>query len=335
MTTSNIPIPPPILAESQPPAHFDPFWNTGKACQSGVENPSPHCEVVVAAEALEALRGLAEQFQEPAAGWKAFLLAPPTLNYQDWATPTKLAEIASLVPNVVPLERSMGFFLLPNNRVVVVLYYPDSAGLVKLVYGLVGLLVAEDQVSRTTVTLADLSKHPERLKEWAMACEKNLKSKASMSQVAIQQNYLTEVIEILKSSPFNASPALNNPKSQRAKPVVLVVEDDPSTSHLLENLLSISAQVVVAYNARDAAKLYPRYMPDLVLMDIGLPDVDGLSLLQALLQAHPTAYVVMLTANATQDNLATASQVGSKGFLAKPFTREKLQQALNQATTKA
>ncbi len=306
------------------PTLFDPFWNVGKAWKKASVAPkTPQCEVV-AIDALEGLKGLAEQFQAPTEGWKALLLAPPGMRSQAWATPAKSGLIAALIPTVIPLERTAWVFLLPDNRVAVVLYHPATEGIVKVVYGLAGLLVGEDNAPKTTVVMADLGKNPLRLKEWAYDCEGRLKAKNFADESAQQQQQVNEVRHVLGSTPVQTAR-----RSTRAQPLVLVVEDDPSTALLLETLLSSFVTVVVAHNAHEAAQLYPRHVPDLVFMDIGLPDVNGLGLLEQLKKADAAAHVVMLTANATHANLAAATQAGAKGFLAKPFTRDKLQQALS------
>jgi two-component system chemotaxis response regulator CheY len=55
-----------------------------------------------------------------------------------------------------------------------------------------------------------------------------------------------------------------------------------------------------------------------------LPDISGLSVLKCIHEADPDAKVVMLTANSSEKNIKEAINHGAKGFIAKPFTREKL-----------
>ncbi len=310
---------------------FDPFWNAGQAWRKGSEAaPPPRCHVVASREALETLEGLVSQFQDPAPGWKALLLAPPTFQSRHWAQPAQRSQLAGLIPTLVTLERDAWVMLLPDNRLALVLYHPAKEGLVKLVNCVAALVVGEDEAPRTTVMVADLGQSALALKSWAKSCEVRLQAARAEEAKFIQQRQLESVQQILLASPLS-----HKQRSQRATPLVMIVEDDPSTGLLLETLLGSTVQVVVAKHAEAAAQLYARHMPDVVFLDIGLPDVDGLSLLKLLTTTDNTAHVVMLTANATQANLTTATQAGAKGFLAKPFTRDKLQQAITKACPKA
>ena len=64
--------------------------------------------------------------------------------------------------------------------------------------------------------------------------------------------------------------------------------------------------------------------PDAVLLNIGLPDASGLEVLKCIRALDPYAYVVMLTGQASRENVLQATQLGAKGFIGKPFTSEKL-----------
>jgi CheY-like chemotaxis protein len=309
---------------------FDPFWNAGQAWyKNGEALAPPRCHVVASREALEILEGLVAQFQEPAPGWKALLLAPPTFQSRHWAQPTQRSQLVDFLATLVKLERDAWVMLLPDNRLALVIYHPAKEGLVALVNRLASLLVGEENAPRTTVMVADLGQSAQALKSWAKSCEARLQAVRAEEAKYVQQRQLETVQQILLASPLN--PKL---RSQRTAPVVMVVEDDPSTGLLLETLLASTVQVVVAKHAEAAAQLYARHMPDVVFLDIGLPDVSGLALLKLITTTDTAAHVVMLTANATQANLASATQAGAKGFLAKPFTRDKLQQAITKACPK-
>jgi two-component system chemotaxis response regulator CheY len=120
-------------------------------------------------------------------------------------------------------------------------------------------------------------------------------------------------------------------RAQRTQAHILLIEDDPSTVMLLGALIDKRWSCASAANAADAADTYRRVVPNVVFLDIGLPDMNGLELLSRLLAGDPEAYIVMLTANATGANVQAALKAGAKGFLAKPFTRERIQGALNKA----
>lgn len=109
-----------------------------------------------------------------------------------------------------------------------------------------------------------------------------------------------------------------------------MVEDDPATLQVLEHLLTQlrTVDVLSARNAADAVVLYRRNAPDMVFLDLGLPEIDGLTLLAKLREADPAGRVVILTANAYRSNLEQASRLGAAGFLAKPFTPAKISEVV-------
>jgi two-component system chemotaxis response regulator CheY len=109
---------------------------------------------------------------------------------------------------------------------------------------------------------------------------------------------------------------------------VLLVEDDPVSLHLTRKALGTECQVITAQNGMEARNAYVLNAPDLVFLDIGLPDVDGHKVLERLLALEPGAHVIMLSGNSYRQEIVKAVQAGAKGFIGKPFTREKLLQAL-------
>ncbi|NDG04196.1 MAG: response regulator, partial [Alphaproteobacteria bacterium] len=103
---------------------------------------------------------------------------------------------------------------------------------------------------------------------------------------------------------------------------VLVVEDDPLTRRIIASCLKDDHALITATNAHEAVANYLIYAPDIVFLDIGLPDVDGFAALHEIVANDHDAYVVMLSANSYLDNVTAALNAGASGFIGKPFKRD-------------
>lgn len=114
---------------------------------------------------------------------------------------------------------------------------------------------------------------------------------------------------------------------------VMVVDDSRIQEVQIRNLLVDSDYEVAAYcrNGEEALESYGEVMPDVVTMDIIMPGMDGLETTSAILEEHPDARVVMVSSLAYEDTFEEAAEIGAKGFLDKPFSREQLLEALDQA----
>jgi len=116
---------------------------------------------------------------------------------------------------------------------------------------------------------------------------------------------------------------------------ILVVDDEPGIRELLSDILYDEGHVVeLAENAAQARTARAKARPDLVLLDIWMPDTDGVSLLkewraQGLLDMP----VVMMSGHATIDTAIDATRIGAVAFLEKPITLQKLLQTVATALT--
>jgi len=119
-------------------------------------------------------------------------------------------------------------------------------------------------------------------------------------------------------------------RSNRQTPQLMMIEDDAFSRRLVENVLQKKYPLTSLSDAKDAFGSYARIAPDLLFLDINLPDVSGHELLERLLAIDPEAHVIMLSGNADQTNIMEAMRKGAKGFIAKPFTKEKLFQYIDR-----
>jgi len=114
---------------------------------------------------------------------------------------------------------------------------------------------------------------------------------------------------------------------------ILVVDDELGIRGLLSEILSDEGHTVeLAENAAEARASRERLRPDLVLLDIWMPDVDGISLLKEWGAAGQlTMPVIMMSGHGTIDTAVEATKYGATAFLEKPITLQKLLRAVEQA----
>ncbi len=117
---------------------------------------------------------------------------------------------------------------------------------------------------------------------------------------------------------------------------ILVVDDELGIRDLLSEILNDEGhQVELAENAAQARAARQRIRPDLVLLDIWMPDTDGVTLLKEWSTAGLlTMPVVMMSGHATIDTAVEATRIGAMSFLEKPITMQKLLQAVEQGLTR-
>jgi DNA-binding response OmpR family regulator len=101
---------------------------------------------------------------------------------------------------------------------------------------------------------------------------------------------------------------------------VLIVEDDPVIGpELAEALAAHGYEAVLARSGAAALEAAARARPDLVLLDLGLPDLDGVSLCRRLRTTVPDTVIVVLTARTQEFEVVVALDAGADDYLTKPF----------------
>jgi two-component system chemotaxis response regulator CheY len=138
---------------------------------------------------------------------------------------------------------------------------------------------------------------------------------------------------ILNGGANGKSEDIKNRRVNRLKPELMMIEDDAFSRRLVENVLQKKYALTGLGEASTALNTYTRIAPDLLFLDINLPDVTGHELLEKILKLDPDAYVIMLSGNADKENITQAMSRGAKGFIAKPFTKEKLFQYIDRCPT--
>lgn len=108
------------------------------------------------------------------------------------------------------------------------------------------------------------------------------------------------------------------------KHTVLVIEDEQYISKVLETLLSADGYRVITAQSGAAARAHVfSYMPDVVLLDLGLPDVDGIQLLRELRERIDIPVIVVSARNMEKDKVAALDN-GADDYITKPFSAPEL-----------
>jgi len=118
---------------------------------------------------------------------------------------------------------------------------------------------------------------------------------------------------------------------------ILVVDDEMGIRELLSEILSDEGHAIqLAENAQQAREARAAGAPDLVLLDIWMPDTDGVTLLKEWQRdGLLTMPVIMMSGHATIDTAVEATRIGALNFLEKPIALQKLLKAVQQGLTRA
>ena len=108
---------------------------------------------------------------------------------------------------------------------------------------------------------------------------------------------------------------------------VRIVDDIPETRENLRKLLYFESDIVIvgtAENGQKAVEQAKKLQPDIVLMDINMPDMDGITATETISRVAPRSQIIMMSVQSETDYLRRSMMAGAKYFLTKPFTSEEL-----------
>ncbi|NLO88999.1 MAG: response regulator [Clostridia bacterium] len=113
---------------------------------------------------------------------------------------------------------------------------------------------------------------------------------------------------------------------------VLVVDDAAFMRMMLKDILTKNGYEVVgeAANGNEAVEKYQDLKPDVVTMDITMPEKDGIAAVREIMALDPNANIIMCSAMGQQAMVMEAIQAGAKDFIVKPFQQERVIQALQK-----
>jgi two-component system, chemotaxis family, chemotaxis protein CheY len=114
---------------------------------------------------------------------------------------------------------------------------------------------------------------------------------------------------------------------------VIVVDDNELTRAALRLMIAGDDYEIIgeAASGRSAIDLVLRMRPDIVCLDIQLPDINGLDVLESIKDAHPSTVVLMVTSSNDLPTIKRAISQGAAGFIVKPFTMGTVQDSMSKA----
>ena len=116
---------------------------------------------------------------------------------------------------------------------------------------------------------------------------------------------------------------MGNGALSRTERTVLVVDDDPGVIQILEvNLRHANFAVITGVNGAQALAKASRERPDLILLDVILPDMDGLDICRRLKESRPTSQipVILISAKVESKDIIAGMAAGAEDYIAKPFS---------------
>ena len=113
---------------------------------------------------------------------------------------------------------------------------------------------------------------------------------------------------------------------------MMIVDDSNIIRRRIERSQQIDRLEVVgsAANGREAVELFQRTSPDVVTMDLTMPEMDGIECVERLVKINPDVLILVISALADKATAVEAIERGANGFLCKPFTDRQLNDALEE-----
>lgn len=117
---------------------------------------------------------------------------------------------------------------------------------------------------------------------------------------------------------------------------ILIVDDAAFMRMTLKNILSENGYLIIgeAANGREAVQMFKEKRPDLVTMDITMPEMNGIEALKQIRAIDPHAVVVMFTAMGQKAMVLESMKEGAKNFIVKPFKKEIVIETLEKVLLK-
>ncbi len=118
---------------------------------------------------------------------------------------------------------------------------------------------------------------------------------------------------------------------------IMLVDDSNFARNMLKDILTKQGYDIVgeARNGREAVELYDQIKPDLVTMDIAMPELDGINALNKILAIDPSARIIIISSANSREIFKHVVQDGALDFVVKPFTKNRLLKAIDKALARS
>jgi len=131
----------------------------------------------------------------------------------------------------------------------------------------------------------------------------------------------------------NGESLLLRERQRREQNVILVADDDMFMRSLVRKGTEDVGTVHECETGETVVDTYLQVLPDVVFLDIHMPGKSGIDILEEIQMFDQHAFIVMLSADSGKDNVLETKKLGAKGFVAKPFTKDKLVDMLKKCPT--
>ncbi|MFX1499840.1 MAG: response regulator [Promethearchaeota archaeon] len=121
--------------------------------------------------------------------------------------------------------------------------------------------------------------------------------------------------------------------SKNIKKKVLIVDDAQFTRNMLKNIINKIEKIEVvgeASNGVEAISLYKKLNPDLVTMDLVMPEKGGIEATEEILKINPKAVIIVVSALGQEALVLEAAKKGAKDFIQKPFKNEQIMEVMDR-----
>ena len=117
---------------------------------------------------------------------------------------------------------------------------------------------------------------------------------------------------------------------------ILIVDDAAFMRMMIKDIVTKNDLEVVgeAQNGIEALEMYEKFKPDIVTMDITMPEKDGISAVKDIMGKYPQAKIIMCSAMGQQSLVMEAIKAGARDFLVKPFKPDRVIEAINKVLSK-
>lgn len=162
---------------------------------------------------------------------------------------------------------------------------------------------------------------------------KHYKCKITVQKMTFEGIAKVEVL--LKNKMKLATPKLPflQKRQQRTHRKIMMVEDDAMIRMMIAKTVAKYGEIIEMKNGKGALEKYILENPDAVFLDINLPHISGIKILERIMNVDPDAFIIMISANDSNEATYAALAQGARAFIPKPFTPQKIIEALASCPT--